>query len=112
MDDAAPFGALGLPRAPVLPRVARRQSALQADAARRRVGDPPAARGDGRLHDLLRASRGRGVGRLALSTVLVCGPVAVDLLRPGPFAVVRLARRVAEPDQEGLLSEARHPELL
>ncbi len=35
--------ALGLPRAAVLPRLARRQGPLQADGPRRRLGDPPAA---------------------------------------------------------------------
>ena len=47
-------GALGLPRAAVFLHLARHQGALQADAARRRLGHHPAADDDGGVHDLLR----------------------------------------------------------
>src|SRR5205823_1891626 len=46
LADAEPGGAARLPRAALLLRLARRQGPLQADRARRDVGDHPAARDD------------------------------------------------------------------
>ena len=46
--------ALAEPRAPVLPRLARPEGSLQADAPRGRLGGAPAAHVHGRLHALLR----------------------------------------------------------
>ena len=51
---ARPGRALGLPRAALLPDLARREGPLQADGPGCRMGDPPAPPDDGRLHHLLR----------------------------------------------------------
>ena len=49
---------MGLPRAALLPDLARREGALQADGAGRRLGDHSAAVHDADLHALLRQARG------------------------------------------------------
>src|SRR5579864_2156908 len=73
--------AVGESRAVVFPLVAGRESALQADRARRRVGDTATATDDGRVHSAVRTAGEGSVGRRALSDLRVCWASALDLLR-------------------------------
>src|SRR5207253_202671 len=52
-----PPRSLGLPRAPLLLRLARRESALQTDHCWRRLGRSPATPQHGRVHHFLRPPR-------------------------------------------------------
>src|SRR3954462_10248323 len=81
LADAESGGALGVPRAAVLLRLARRQGPLQADGPRRRLGDHRAADHHVRVHDPVRTIRRDGeAGPGTVRAVRVRGDAALDLL--------------------------------
>src|SRR6266545_3540316 len=74
--------AVVIPRAPLLPHLARREDPLQADAPRRRVGGAAAVDADARLLDLPRTPRrDQLAGGHPLSALRVRGPGPLDAVR-------------------------------
>ena len=93
LADAESGGALGVPRAAVLLRVARRQGPLQADGARRGVGRHPAADDDVRVH----ASSSASFGGMSKQ---VEGPYALHVfvgMLPWTFFANAVALAVEQP---------------
>ena len=100
---------LAVPRTAVLPRLARRQDPVQADGPRGRLGRPPAAHDDGRVHGLLRPAGRASVRRRAVPAVRVRRPAPLDVLRdrPGDRREQRGRQRAA--DHQDLLPPPGRP---
>ena len=109
LADAESGGALGVSRAAVLLRLARRQGPLQADRPRRGVGRHPAADHHLRLHDSVRPlRRDVEIGGGALRAPRLRRDVAVDVLCQRGGGGGEQPHRQQPPDQQGLLSADPH----
>src|SRR4051812_32951101 len=102
MGLAPPRCGLALPRAALLPHLARREGALQADPPGRRLGDPAAAPDDGGVQHLLREARAYAVGRRALSPLRVRRARAVDLPRERADPLVQQPRLQSDAAAQGV----------
>src|SRR5881394_3334349 len=81
---AAPPRSLGLPRAALLLRLARRQDSLQTNRHRRPLGHLAAPPQHARLHTLLRPPRQASLRRPPVSRLLLRGAHPLDLFRHLP----------------------------
>src|ERR1035437_7484902 len=81
LDIASARRSMGVPPTPVLSRLARGESPVQADGPGCGVGGSPTASDDGDFHDLLWRARPRWLRRAAVSSVLVRGTSPVDVFR-------------------------------
>ena len=112
LDIASARGGMGVPPTPLLSRLARCESPVQADGPGCGVGGFAAGSDDVDLHDLLRRARPRRLRRAALSSLLVHGSSPVDVFRVRTHPVGKQPRGVLEPHQEGLLPPADHSDRL
>src|SRR5215469_12264516 len=94
---------LGIPRAALLSRLARRQSALQTNGTRRCMGRLAAPYGDTHLQHLLRAPRPNALRWCSLPCLRLCRDGSLAILCERAHRVVEQPRRQPERDKEGVL---------